>query len=329
MTESEKEIATGTYALSERAFEPIKRSDPRSRRHREVRAFARATDPEQKPRWNASVKDEAHPFPQNALMHTNTVFNGVDVVTTHFPESVKGTAHLKNSRPAQREVWQSNVLNASKSNRYTYHCDALREKEPPLSYLAQKILEEQSDANLRKRQLWNSSAVLEGNRWNRFVRPDKEPDYLEMNKTKNVLAEDTYVKPKDRVTALTATKRMEKQRQREAALETPLTLYQTQQQQQLLESSAASSRQRQQQQLKLQCGPQVFKMSNIDEWWGMDPVEVADQQNMVKRNLNANPHATYKSTFEHSGQDFSAYATKFNESVASTHGNEEGQLSPM
>ncbi|CCW60693.1 unnamed protein product [Phytomonas sp. EM1] len=37
-------------------------------------------------------------------------------------------------------------------------------------------------------------------------------------------------------------------------------------------------------------GPDVFKMSNVDEWWNLNPVKVAEDQAALRATLQDNPY---------------------------------------
>ncbi|CCW60692.1 unnamed protein product [Phytomonas sp. EM1] len=139
----------------------------------------------EKPRWNPTMKDEAHPFPERPCMNTNTRYNGVEVVSTHFPETIKGTAYFRLPNSSKPQVWETNRMKARSLNRYTYQCPALQDREPPMSYLAMVVIDDNSVEKRTKEQHWCASTALEGNHANWHVRPKPEPDYLRRNKKKH------------------------------------------------------------------------------------------------------------------------------------------------
>ncbi|AAZ10766.1 hypothetical protein, conserved [Trypanosoma brucei brucei TREU927] len=63
-------LGGASYTRNEVVYEPLPKNDKHRLRRREVERFRRAPLPPLRPRWNASVADEAHPFPQRPLMHT-------------------------------------------------------------------------------------------------------------------------------------------------------------------------------------------------------------------------------------------------------------------
>ncbi|EPY35725.1 hypothetical protein STCU_00949 [Strigomonas culicis] len=267
----------GMYSLQDRAFERLPKESPVVARRREVRKFKSAPGEGQLPRWNASTVDEAHPFPQHAQSHTTTTYQGVDVITSHFPDRVKNTAHLRNDRPPQ---WSENTAKASTLNRYTYKCDALKDKQPPLSFLAKTIVEDNAPDKRQKRNGWQGSTSLEGHAANRFVAEKRDLDYKELNKTKlGVMNESNYVAPEKRVKELNLETRRQKQMQRDAKEETEMTLFQT------------------------VGGLKTFTMKNKKEWIDVDPVAVAAAQVEKKHELSINPYTQYgKSTMKQESQ---------------------------
>lgn len=251
----------GHYGLSEAAFEPIPDDHPLLRRHHVVERFRTDRRP---PRFNKSTKDEAHPFPQRALTNTNSCYNGVDVASSHFPAVVPQSAFLRIPGYKTRGVWDGNVMKAKASHRYNFQCPGLNEPEPPLSYLAEKIVEDASEDRKLLERGWSGDTVLA----NTFAAGAKEVNYAEYNKRKRKRLLHHYVGPLDNAITTNANRQHEKRTQREADALHSLTLH------------------------RRPDAPSVFKMSNIDDWWKMDSLAVCNEQAQLKDRIKANPYQT-------------------------------------
>lgn len=246
-----------SYELRQRVFDPLPKSDPRSVRVREVRQFRAATDDHGRPCWNPSTQDEAHPFPQRALMHTITHYDGVETVDNYFPAVIKGTAALRfYGDPLKKTgVWTVNRSQAKSSDRYTFRPPggelAADAEDGCLSYLASVVVEDNSAEKKLLRQRWCGSSTLEGNRGNRHFAASEEPPghFVDLNKSKPKLAaslSEKYITPRERYL-------QSYKQQREVPA--------SQQAGEAGEPDAVCP-----------ASPAVFKMSIIDAWWGMDPV---------------------------------------------------------
>ncbi|CCW66498.1 unnamed protein product [Phytomonas sp. Hart1] len=220
----------------------------------------------ERPRWNTSMRDEAHPFPERPHMHVNTRYNGVEVVSTHFPETIKGTAYFRLPNSSKPRVWETNRMKARSLNRSTFQCPSLQEEDPPMSYLAMVVIDDNSNEKRGKEQHWCASTALERHRESWFVRPKPEPDYVKMNAKKPFVNTATYISPMRRAEEDEKRVRRDKQQQLEASQFTPLTLYK-----------------------RSDC-PDVFKMSNIDEWCNIDTVKVAKERAALRATLQCNPY---------------------------------------
>lgn len=264
--------ANATYALHEPVFDQLPSNHPKSHRRREVQKFRTAEGPQERPRWNASTKDEAHPFPDRPMMHASNRYDGVEVVETHFPESIKGTVGLRFGwHDRKPEVWTLNASKALGTSRYSYHCASLETTPAHLSYLAQKVVEDNTPEKKALERQWCASTALEGRSGNRFLAAPPEESYVEKNKAKEgILDELHYTSPIRRVSQQNRELRVTKRLQRAASAEDPLMLY-----------TRADA-------------PPVFTMSNIDAWWGLNPVAVAEAQTVMKETITANPFSTYK-----------------------------------
>lgn len=263
----------GGYGLHERVFAPLPRNSVRASRHREVERFRSHVLIDRRGRWNSSTQDDLHPFPER-LPKMKGCYNGVDVVETHFPETIKGTSFLRLSETAKPEVWRTNVSKALFSNRYNFQCAALAVPESPLSYLAKLIVEDNSEAKKRLQGGWQSSTWVD-NRIHRSA--EKSKDYVGLNKAKKILDGLTYTTPRQRVKEINEAIRTDKALRRAAAKETPMTLFT---------------------QYSTTCpwtpeNPTVYKMSNIDEWWHRDPVAVAEGQTALKESLRKNKYSSF------------------------------------
>ncbi|KAK7196293.1 hypothetical protein NESM_000565400 [Novymonas esmeraldas] len=268
--------AIAAHQPEDRIFPTLPPGHPVSVRRREVQRFRDGGGTHGRRAWNPSVKDEQHPFPQPALNNTTTCYNGVDVVATHFPETVRGTAYLRAQGAVQPVVWTKNRTRASASMaRHTYRCDALENHEAPLSYLA-TVIRDGSDPAKRKRQEgWCASTTLEGFRGNRHVAPAAEdtshaPAHKELTATLTASCNGGggYVSPYNHVKEMNASYKAEKELQQQAAAESLVGFY------------AARP------------GPPVFKMSNADAWWDMDPVAVTRDMTERADAMKANPYST-------------------------------------
>ncbi|GET92360.1 hypothetical protein, conserved [Leishmania tarentolae] len=268
-----------SYRYDEHVFPELPATHPLSVRRREVHRFLKGDGTLGRRAWNPSTKDELHPFPQPALHNTTTCYNGVDVVATHFPETVKGTAFLKAQETVLPAVWTNNRDRACASTtRHTYRCQALERQEAALSFLATVIRDDNNPEKRRREEGWCASTTLEGFRGNRHIVPAAEGAFdveahRELNNTLTSSQCGGYVKPYNRVKQLISSRKKQKQLQQNAAAESLINLYAS------------------------QPGPATFKMSNADEWWDIDPVKVTSE--MAKRidEMKANPYATiFRST---------------------------------
>ncbi|RNF00377.1 hypothetical protein TraAM80_07635 [Trypanosoma rangeli] len=232
-------FAGTSYARNERVFETLPRNDARRLRHREVIQFRSATHPPEKPRWNMSVLDEAHPFPERPIMHSLQRFEGVDVSSRVFPQTVRGTKHLETK--FRSPLWMSREGNRSSSN-------GDRPQRQRVGFLSRVIESDFSESKKKAREGWVASTM----RWS-FAGQIGEAEearrsYVEVNKKKKgVLNMDTYLSPVFRVREMNErireAKRSERMRKEQASLPP----------------------------VGANGAPAVFKMSNIDEWWHLDP----------------------------------------------------------
>ncbi|KPA82372.1 putative mitochondrial hypothetical protein [Leptomonas pyrrhocoris] len=267
-----------SYRNDQRVFAPLSAQHPASVRRREVQRFRRGDGTHGRRAWNPSTHDELHPFPQPALLHATTCYNGVDVVETHFPETVKGSAFLRVPGSAQPRLWTRNRTRAAASTRHTYRCSALEAQEPTHSYLARLIVEDADPEKKMLREGWSASTSLQGSRGNRFIAPEPEDDshqaaHRELNETLSTAAVGGYITPYNRVKQLNATLSGQRSLKRTAETESLDALYDT------------------------RAGPAVFKMSNADEWWDMDPVAVTRELTERVEEMKANPYSTtFRST---------------------------------
>ncbi|ORC93691.1 uncharacterized protein TM35_000015680 [Trypanosoma theileri] len=209
-------FAGTSYGRGVSVFAPLPPGDARRRRHRDVEDFRRAPRPPQRPRWNASILDEAHPFPQPPLMHVlqRRGSNGGEADSSDKTGPQLLTARgVDSTRRAAGSV--------------------VREREHELALeRGWCISTNVSDPSARFRKT-----------------ADFQVSYLELNKSKKgMLDESTYVSPMRRVALMDESIRATKRSKRK---EDELML---------------------QSQLARQGAPSVFKMSNIDEWWSLDPI---------------------------------------------------------
>lgn len=252
----------GHYGLSEAAFEPIPDDHALIHRHHEVERFRHDRGAPLRPRFNKSTKDELHPFPERALTNTNSCYNGVDVAVTHFPEQVRSSAFLRVPTIKTRSLWSGNQAKSRHSHRYNFQCPALDEKEPKLSYLAETIVEDNSNDKKLLERGWIGNTDTPSI----FAAPAPEPDYLKMNKGINHrYLKSRYTGPLEHAKQANEKIRETKRLQRVANQENLMTMHYRPD------------------------APKVFKMSNIDEWWGIDPVTVATEQTDAKKELKSNP----------------------------------------
>ncbi|KPI85920.1 hypothetical protein ABL78_5004 [Leptomonas seymouri] len=277
-----------SYRREDRVFALLSSQHPSSVRRREVQRFRRGDGTHGRRAWNPSTRDELHPFPQPAMLHTMACYNGVDVVPTHFPETVKGSAFLRVPESAQPELWTRNRTRAAaSSNRHTYRCSALEAQEPTRSYLAKTFIEDADPGKKLRREGWCASIALEGSRGNRFIAPKPEDNshqaaHRELNEMLTTAAAGGYITPYNRVKKLNATRAEQNTQKRLAETESLDALYDT------------------------RAGPGVFKLSNADQWWDMDPVAVTRELTQRVEEMKANPYST---TF-HSAKSINANAVK-------------------
>lgn len=253
----------GSYNLSEAAFEPIPDDHPLVHRRRAVQRFLsnRAIGSSTlRPRFNVSTQELSAQQPKRALTHTNSCFNGVDVVDSYFPDKVRNSAFLRVPSIRTRPLWTGNQAKASHSHRYNYQCPSLNDKEPPLSYLAEKIVEDGSEDRLLKQKNWCANTSL----MSVFAAKEKEPDYRILNKSVNESYLKSYSSPYQN-----AVERHEEERRLKRMLR-----YEDEQQSMSMHNRPG--------------GPKVFKISNIDEWWGLDPVKVSEDQVTTKKVIQSN-----------------------------------------
>ncbi|KEG14148.1 hypothetical protein DQ04_00601150 [Trypanosoma grayi] len=241
-------FAGTSYARDEAVFEPLPRGDARCLRHREVERFRGAPRALEQPRWNASVLDEAHPFPQRPIMHALQRYEGVDVIDTAFPDSVRGTTHLRTR--VRSPLW---TMNTSGGSTRKQPADAInRTISPKRNFLARVIADECSDDKRSIRQGWCTSTLT----WNcaGYIGSleETQKSYVSLNKNKTgVLNKDMYISPIRRVARMNESIRDAKRSEREQKEQAART------------------------QTNTRGAPEVFKMSNIDEWWLLDPTLTA------------------------------------------------------
>lgn len=263
-----------SYQREDRVFTPLSPQHPASVRRREVHRFRRGDGTHGRRAWNPSTQDTLHPFPQPALLHTTACYNGVDVVASHFPETVKGSGFLRVPGCAQPGVWTRNrAIAATAATRHTYRCEALEEPEAARSYLAQVIVEDAQPERKTLRDGWCASTSLDGAQRNRFVAPAPEDSshhaaHTALNETLTATASGGYVAPYRRVKELNKARAEQQQLRRMAETETLETLYDT------------------------RSGPSVFKLSNADQWWDMDPVAVTRAMTDQVEQIKSNPYST-------------------------------------
>lgn len=256
----------GNYGFSEAAFEPIPDDHPVIRRHKMIERYRSGKSSFGRPPFQFSTKTEEQLKPSyyRALRSTNSCFNGVDVGVTHFPEHVKNSAFLRVAAIKQRPLWSDNQEKSRCSHRHTFQCPALDEKEPPLSYLAKKIVEDGSEERNLLQRGWCGRTDI----GNTFVKLSKqEPNYIELHKRKKQ-SKSFLVSYKDPFTNARISsheERVKKKLVRESEQECLMTLH--------YRSDA----------------PRVYKISNIDDWWELNPVKVAEEQMLLKDKLASNP----------------------------------------
>lgn len=257
-----------SYSLEDRVFPPLPPRHPAVQRRREVRRFrSGVNNRDERPQWNPATRDELHPFPDHFPSHSTACYNGVEVVATHFPETIKGTAFLRLPESTKPALWHTNARRATESlGKHSYQNAQLADKTPPLSYLAQKVVEDGDPAKKERRQQWCASTVLPDRSYLRGTPVSKEMSFVERNKavTKN-LTQKHYISPVMRVERLNASRRAIKKLQEQAETETLDDFYHRPD------------------------APAVFKMSNIDQWWNLNPVEVSEEFTMKRDNTMKNP----------------------------------------
>lgn len=271
-----------SYQKDDRIFAALSAQHPASVRRREVQRFRRGDGADGRRAWNPSTQDEQHPFPQPALLHTTACYNGVDVVTSHFPETVKGSGFLRSPEAAQPGVWMHNKAAATATaTRYTYRCPQLETPAATQTYLARLIVEDAAPEKKTLRDGWCASTILSHARRNRHMAAAPEdmshkPAHAALNSTLVATVPGGYVSPYNRVKQLNASRVEEQQQRRLAETES-------------LESLYAS-----------RAGPAVFKLSNADQWWNMDPVAVTQELTQQTEAMKANPYsATFRSSKDH------------------------------
>ncbi|EKF29889.1 hypothetical protein MOQ_006310 [Trypanosoma cruzi marinkellei] len=238
-------FAGTSYARNDIVFESLPKNDKRKIRRDEVIHFRGPPRPFERPRWNMSVLDEAHPFPQPPIMHSLHCFEGVEVFHREFPEIVRGTKHLETKR--RPGPWTRGVKTGSPR-------DVDSSGERWNSYLSRIIASDWSEHKKELRSGWDSSKKS----WT-FTRSIGDPkesqrNYVELNKKKKILNMDTYNSPLSRVKKINESIRAAKRNEKVQREQTSLT-----------HVCAAGA-------------PAVFKMSNIDEWWHLDPTLIAAER---------------------------------------------------
>lgn len=275
-------VADLSYGLHQRTFDPLPANDPRRRRVKEIRRYLAPLGDHERPYWNPSTTDEAHPFPQRALMHTVSHYDGVEVVDSHFPAAIKGTTALRiSAAPLKKSgVWTANQNRARASNRHVFQPSSGNwddvDESAPLSFLTRVIIDENTEEKKALRSRWCGSTAISGQFPRGHYTASTDPvDYLSLNKTKTALTNTVsknYITPKQRVVRLYSKQLHERALQQTAAQETPLSMYERPD------------------------APKVFKMSNIDSWYNLDPVRVATEQTTRKDVLRENPYSEYSAS---------------------------------
>lgn len=255
----------GNYASNEAAFEPIPDNHPLLCRHRAIERYRSGKSCGRPPfQFSTKTEEQLKPSYKRALRSTNSCFNGVDVGVTHFPEHVRNSAFLRVAAIKERPLWASNQEKARYSHRHNFQCPALDEEEPPLSYLAKKIAEDGSEDRKLLQRGWCGRTDI-GSTFAELAK--REPNYLEVNKKKKQAKAFllTYKDPLTNARIASHEERVKKKLIREAEQESLMTLH--------YRADA----------------PQVYKISNIDDWWDLNPVTVATEQMSLKEKLASNP----------------------------------------
>lgn len=249
-----------SFALNDSVFEPLPSDDPRVIRRREVVQFRSEIRPNEKPRWNASVLDENHKFPERPNMHSLKRYGGVDITNEVFPSCIRGTSYLRS--PARVPPWMKKSAEATTNSQRIFSLD------PPSRphYLVSVITEGFSKTKEDRRRRWNSSTFCGDSPRRIGDAKEAQISYVELNKKKNgLLNEDAYTSPIDTVTAMNERIRELKRRLRQ--------------------------KEEEESRLQVDFGniPAVFKMSNIDDWWHLDPVLLAGKaKDAVATDVNRN-----------------------------------------
>ncbi|KAG8348992.1 hypothetical protein ERJ75_000014300 [Trypanosoma vivax] len=235
-----------SYPLDEVVFESIPRTDRRYIRRREVQAFRVAPQPPQRPRWNASVVDETRPFPERPLMHTLHCYNGVgNHCGIGFPAVISGAEHLGRSPPTL--LWRINAEKAAS------HTSAIARSCTPLSnksFLARIIAEDLASEGKTLRDGWlppSLTGTIPHYKWDQYRSLHDTWGYHNIKPLRNI---EVYVTPYERVKLVNQKNREEKYRKRMEKAGAVTTFLPSIDQQHV---------------------PESFKMSNIDEWWHLDP----------------------------------------------------------
>nr|CCC90055.1 conserved hypothetical protein [Trypanosoma congolense IL3000] len=230
-------LGAASYSRGDTVFEPLPPNDKRLIRRREVERFRGVPH---RPRWNASVKDEAHPFPDRAPMYTlQRPFDD------DWLERMPGASPLRNSsslKPRCLLKWHpERVKVASHASTAARSCTPLSNRS-----FMDRIFCDCSDDKEASKSGWVPTS-LTGTLPRHTFRGKPVDSSTKLFGFKSI-DRQVYLSPIRRVKLMNESMRSAKERQRLPPRETVSAI--------TLDNIKA---------------PKAFKMSNIDDWWPLDP----------------------------------------------------------
>jgi hypothetical protein len=240
------------YPLSSNAFEPLTQGSWLQKRNEEVNKFIRGPRIGDKTDWNSSTATPGMgPLPIRQNMRQNSEFQAVKM-NYNYRAAVLPTVNHDTTfvpKPNKMQVDRSLFLSPSEKKNLVKTCPGTS------AALSRAEIGNGPVPGVELESGWNVSTALEEKRANIFKKVDYE-SHVESNKRKTILNPATYITPVDRVASISATNRSLKLTQRGGSVSAPVSG---------LAGLTGTVN---------PAAPAVFKMSNMAQWWSLNPVNL-------------------------------------------------------
>jgi hypothetical protein len=213
-----------------------------------------------KAEWNLSslTSEKEAMFPQRPLMHTLSEYQAVKIDynfrASTLPDINKKTVFVPKGNKMQ--IDRRAFLTPKEKSMLVDRCPAT------VSLLSTHEMRNHTLPGVERETGWNCSTALDDSRVSVFKLKSYD-DYREVNKTKDIVDPQRYISPVRRQEQFSQTIRETKLRQREA------------------EAEASRRRAHSHRTVASPTGDSkmVFKMSNIEQWWDLNPTLQQSSQN--------------------------------------------------